>query len=263
MEEPPLKITVATVTYNAADLISKTIHSVEAQDYPHVEHLIIDGNSQDNTLEEVHRYQERNSIAGVPHEVNCLSEPDEGIYDAMNKALDMATGDYILFLNAGDTFHDKSVLSHVARAVENIRKPRPAVVYGQTDIVDAEGKFLRHRRLKAPERLSWRSFTNGMLVCHQAFFARTDIARSLHYDTDYRFSADFDWCIRVMKDAKKRKLPLVNARIIVSDYLNEGTTTQNHRASLKERFDIMARHYGFVLTIVRHIGFLFRNVFRK
>ena len=106
MSEPPLKITVATVTYNAAELIDHTIKSVEEQDYPHVEHLIIDGNSQDATLEFVHHYQERNSVATVQHEVNCLSEPDHGLYDAMNKAIDMATGNYIVFLNAGDTFHD-------------------------------------------------------------------------------------------------------------------------------------------------------------
>lgn len=71
---PPLKITVATVTYNAGKLINRTIQSVEEQTYPHVEHLIVDGNSQDNTLENVHHYQERNSIATVRHEIACISE---------------------------------------------------------------------------------------------------------------------------------------------------------------------------------------------
>ena len=94
---PPLKITVATVTYNAGKLINRTIQSVEEQTYPHVEHLIVDGNSQDNTLENVHHYRERNSIATVRHEIACISEPDKGLYDAMNKAIDMATGQYILF----------------------------------------------------------------------------------------------------------------------------------------------------------------------
>ena len=111
---PPLKITVATVTYNAAALIERTIASVESQDYPYVEHVIVDGNSQDDTLAAVHHYQERNSLAKVPHEVACLSEPDHGLYDAMNKALDMATGDYIVFLNAGDTLHDAATLSKIA-----------------------------------------------------------------------------------------------------------------------------------------------------
>lgn len=155
MSEPPLKITVATVTYNAAAQIGRTIASVEAQDYPHVEHLIIDGNSQDDTLAAVHHYQERNSVAPVQHEINCLSEPDDGLYDAMNKALDMATGDYIVFLNAGDTLHSPTTLSHVAAVARQAKTERrgklPAVIYGDTDLVDSEGRFLRHRRLSPPE----------------------------------------------------------------------------------------------------------------
>ena len=159
MTEPPspLKFTIATVTYNAAALIGPTIESVEAQDYPHVEHLIIDGNSQDATLEAVHHYQERNSVADVPHEVNCLSEPDEGLYDAMNKAIDMASGDYILFLNAGDRLHSPGTLSEMAAAAA-ATGGRPAVIYGDTHIVDGEGRFVRRRRLTPPERLTWRSF---------------------------------------------------------------------------------------------------------
>ncbi|MBS7408824.1 MAG: glycosyltransferase [Prevotellamassilia sp.] len=263
MSEPPLKITVATVTYNAAELIEKTIASVEKQDYPHVEHLIIDGNSQDKTLEAVHHYQERNSIAGVPHEVNCLSEPDHGLYDAMNKAIDMATGDYIVFLNAGDTFHENTTLSKIAAAAERYGETHPAVIYGHTDIVDGEGNFLRHRRLSPPQRLTWRSFASGMLVCHQAFYARTDLAKANPYNLKYRFSADFDWCIRIMREAKRKKLPLANAQIVVADYLNEGMTTKNHKASLRERFNIMTHHYGIFITLFQHLWFVVRNVVKK
>ena len=263
MSEPPLKITVATVTYNAAALINKTIASVEAQDYPYVEHVIVDGNSTDNTLELVHHYQERNSVASVPHEINCISEPDKGLYDAMNKAIDMATGNYIVFLDAGDVFHETTTLSKIVAAAERYGKELPAVVYGNTDIVDDEGHFIRHRRLAPPERLTWRSFRSGMLVCHQAFFARTDFARQFHYDLRYRFSADFDWCIRIMHNAKRRKTPLCNAHVIVADYLNEGTTTRNHKASLRERFTIMRRHYGIVVTLWMHAWFTLRNFILK
>ena len=263
MSEPPLKITVATVTYNAAELINKTIASVEAQDYPYVEHVIVDGNSTDNTLEVVHHYQERNSVASVPHEINCISEPDKGLYDAMNKAIDMATGHYIVFINAGDVFHETTTLSKVVAAAERYGKSLPAVVYGNTDIVDEEGNFIRHRRLAPPERLTWRSFRSGMLVCHQAFFARTDLARQFHYDLRYRFSADFDWCIRIMHNAKRLKAPLCNAHVIVADYLNEGTTTRNHKASLRERFTIMRRHYGIVVTLWMHAWFTLRNFILK
>ena len=178
---PPLKITVATVTYHAGKLIGRTIRSVEEQTYPHVEHVIVDGNSQDDTLEQIHHYQERNSVAGVPHEIACLSEPDHGLYDAMNKAIDMATGHYIVFLNAGDRLHGPDTLERVARAAQSAGG-RPAVIYGDTNLVDDAGNFVRRRRLTPPERLNWRSFKQGMLVCHQAFYARTDLARKFRYN---------------------------------------------------------------------------------
>ncbi len=262
MAEPPLKFTIATVTYNAGDLLGRTIASVESQDYPHVEHLIVDGNSQDKTLELVHRYQERNSVAAVRHEVACLSEPDRGLYDAMNKALDLATGDYILFLNAGDSFHTTDTLTRVAGQVAS-GSARPAVLYGHTDIVDGDGRFLRHRRLAPPERLTWRSFRHGMLVCHQAFFARTDLARLYPYDLRYRYSADFDWCVRVLHAAERHHLPVRNLHLVVADYLSEGMTTRHHRASLRERFRIMCRHYGLVVTLWQHAWFAVRQVLKR
>lgn len=255
----PIKFTIATVTYNAATVLERTIDSVAQQNYPYVEHLIVDGNSQDETLAMFHRYQERNSRAEVRHELAALSEPDEGLYDAMNKAIQMATGDYILFLNAGDRLHAADTLSRVAKAAAD----RPGVIYGHTDIVDEEGHFVRQRRLAPPERLGWKSFRQGMLVCHQAFFARLDLARRHPYNRAYRFSADFDWCIRVMREAHKQKLPLRNARLTVADYLEEGLTTRNHRASLLERFRIMGRHYGWLSTLAMHGWFVVRSVLQK
>ncbi len=259
---PPLKITVATVTYNAEALIARTIKSVEQQTYAHIEHVIVDGNSQDETLQHVHHYQERNSVAAIHDEIVCISEPDEGLYDAMNKAIDLATGDYIVFLNAGDCFHSPDTLAKVAQAAQEAAS-LPAVIYGDTNLVDREGNFLRGRRLTPPERLNWRSFKHGMLVCHQAFFARTDLARQFHYDRQYRFSADFDWCIRIMHEAARLKQPLVNLHSIVADYLSEGLTTQNHKASLRERFVIMGHHYGWVSTFLFHIWFVIRNFTHK
>ena len=96
-----------------------------------------------------------------------------------------------------------------------------------------------------------------MLVCHQAFFARRDHA--VAYDLRYRFSADFDWCIRVMKQSTV----LHNTRLTLIDYLNEGMTTRNHRASLRERFRIMCRHYGTVQTVALHLKFAIRLLYKK
>lgn len=266
-----IKFTIATVCYNAGAQLVTTIQSVEAQSYPAIEHLIVDGNSQDETLAHIHHYQERNSRAAVPHEIVCRSEPDDGLYDAMNKAIQLATGDYILFLNAGDKFHSTTVLEEIAAQVESVMKAehlerhrRPAVLYGDTDIVDETGQFLRHRRLAPPECLKWTDFKYGMLVCHQAFFARIDLARKYLYNhEDYRFSADFDWCIRIMKEAARLRLSLYNTHLVVADYLSEGMTTKNHKASLLERYDIMCTHYGKLTAFVQHVWFVVRSVIKK
>lgn len=255
----PVKITIATVTYNAGRLLERTMQSVAEQDYPYVEHLIVDGNSQDNTLTVFHHFQEQNSNAAIRHELVCRSEPDHGLYDAMNKALELATGQYICFLNAGDKLHAPNTLSLIAREARGI----PAIIYGDTDIVDDEGRFIRHRRLAPPPRLNWRSFKYGMLVCHQAFYVRTDLARQTPYDMRYRFSADFDWCIRLMRKARQTQSALQNAHAVLADYLSEGLTTQNHKKSLWERFHIMARHYGFLTATMMHLWFALRGFLKK
>ena len=98
-----------------------------------------------------------------------------------------------------------------------------------------------------------------MLVCHQAFFAQTILAKKEPYNLAYRFSADFDWCIRIMKLAQTMH-PTKHTLI---DYLNEGMTTQNHKASLKERFRIMCKHYGWISTVMHHLWFVVRSVYKR
>ncbi|MDE5740451.1 MAG: glycosyltransferase [Bacteroidaceae bacterium] len=242
-----MKFSIITVTYNAEDTLERTLQSVAQQTYPHIEHLIIDGASTDKTLEIAHRY---------PHAI-LHSEPDHGLYDAMNKGLRLATGDFLCFLNAGDTLHNNETLAHIAAAAT----PTIAVLYGDTHIVDADGHFLRNRRLAPPEHLTWRSFKEGMLVCHQAFYINRQIA--LPYDLQYRFSADFDWCIRCMKEGEQRGMTNRYVKEPLADYLAEGMTTANHKASLCERFRIMAKHYGRLTAITQHIWFIFRAFVKK
>lgn len=269
LDEPSLpKITVVTVTYNAEQTLERTLQSVASQTYPRVEHLIVDGLSVDGTLSLIQEYAEDNSVCDTPHEIQFIREPDSGLYDAMNKAIDNANGDYLVFLNAGDKFHSDDTLERVVETVSSVHGNEfdeaawPAVLYGETDIVDDNGVFLRHRRLQTPEVLSWRSFLSGMLVCHQSFYVRTDMARQFHYNLRYRFSGDFDWCIRIMKDAQQQGQSLFNTRMVLTDYLSEGMTTKNHRKSLLERFRIMCRHYGCVQTIRQHLWFVVRAMVR-
>lgn len=241
------KFSVITVIYNAAAVLEDTIQSVITQTYHHVEYIIVDGGSTDGTLDIVAQYRDR--IATV------VSEPDKGLYDAMNKGMRLATGDYLCFLNAGDSFHEDDTLQSIAHSLTG--SALPDVIYGQTELVDSEGHFVRMRRLSAPEHLNWKSFRQGMLVCHQAFFAKRALAEP--YDLRYRFSADFDWCIRVMKRAHT----LHNTHLTLIDYLEEGMTTRNRRASLRERFRIMVKHYGWVSTVLHHAWFVVRAVIKK
>ncbi len=241
------KFSIITVTYNAAAVLEDTIQSVITQTYKNVEYIIIDGDSSDRTLEIANRYKEH---------IHCIvSEPDKGLYDAMNKGIQLATGDYLCFLNAGDELHEDDTLQMIVHSLTDHKLPD--VIYGETAIVDEEGHFIRMRRLSAPEQLTWKSFKKGMLVCHQAFFARRDKVEP--YDLHYRFSSDFDWCIKIMKKSKV----LHNTHLILIDYLNDGLTMHNHKASLKERFHIMCKHYGYVSTMAHHAWFVVRALIKK
>ena len=259
-----IRFTYVTVTYNAAGVLQRTLDSVLEQDYPELVHLIIDGASTDDTLQMVDAYVERSNAAENGHRIQVMSEPDKGIYDAMNKGLRSLDGDYVCFLNAGDFLPAPDTASRIAEAIShNGDSPhceKPAVLYGDTDIVDGEGHFLHHRRLSPPEQLSWKSFRQGMLVCHQAFYARTDFAIATMYDTQYRYSADVDWCIRVMKAAAKENVPLQNLKMVVVNYTEEGQTTLHHRESLWERYRVMERHYGRIQTFLLHCWFVVRSV---
>ena len=260
-----ITFSIVTITYNADNVLGKTVDSVFSQTYPHVEHVIIDGASTDDTLQVAQDYMQRSYAASNGHEIRIVSEPDNGLYDAMNKGLRQVSGDYVLFLNAGDFFPDSEVLSNIARNVglEGVsREKLPVVLYGNTDIVDNDGRFLRHRRLQPPKTLSWRSFRHGMLVCHQAFYARLDIAKTVPYDCRYRFSADVDWCIRIMKEAEIRHLPLLNLHLVVANYTEEGQSTIHHRESLNERYQVMCHHYGMIPTIFMHLWFALRNIIK-
>lgn len=237
---------IITVTYNAAKVLATTLKSVEDQSFRDFEYLVIDGASTDDTVALVKR-------AGIAT-TTVWSEPDKGLYDAMNKAIDRASGQYLIFLNAGDAFATAETLAHIAMASQK----RPDVIYGQTQLVDTTGDVVGKRHLTAPKHLTWQSFKNGMLVCHQAFIARREICP--HYDLNYRFSSDYDWCIKVLKQSECTAY--VGDDPIIS-YLIDGLTSENHQKSLRERYTIMCHYYGTVPTMLRHVKFACRHLLRK
>ncbi|MFO7616039.1 MAG: glycosyltransferase family 2 protein, partial [Bacteroidales bacterium] len=186
-------VSVITVVFNGASTLEPTIRSVMDQLYPNIEYLIIDGGSTDGTLDIIHRYE--NQIAF------WISEPDQGIYDAMNKGLDAATGDFVWFLNAGDLIYTPDTLSQLFSPPSAVRHlPSAVIYYGDTMIVDPSYREIGLRRLRPPQQLTWKSFRKGMLVCHQAIIVHRSIADA--YDVQYRHSADFDWVIGVLKRAQ-------------------------------------------------------------
>lgn len=240
-------ISVITITYNASSTLGATMRSVRSQQFTDYEHIIIDGASKDDTL----------SVARgeATERLRILSEADSGLYDAMNKGLQMARGKYVLFLNSGDRFATSATLGRYAMAAAK----NPDIIYGDTVVVDDAGTLLRPRHLSAPKVLTAASFARGMLVCHQAFMVRRDIAPQ--YDLSYRFSSDYDWCVRCLQATVPQKC--VNLKCVTIHYLDGGLTVKNRMASLRERFSIMSRHYGFFPTALRHAGFIFRAMTRK
>lgn len=257
-----ITFSIITCTYNASAVIERTLHSVLCQSYPNIEHVIVDGCSKDDTIAKVRSYEALSMAKHASRAINIICEKDNGLYDAMTKGINRATGDYVIFLNAGDMFSSDDILEKVASQIKE-GETLPGVIYGNTNIVDENGNFLRERRLSPPENLTWRSFRHGMLVCHQSFYALSSIAKQTPYDLSYRLSADVDWCIRVMKKAESEKRSLHNTHLTLCSYLDGGMSVQNHRASLKERFCIMSKHYGLLSTAIMHLWFVFRAILKK
>lgn len=240
-------ISIITCCWNAAESIEPTMLSVCEQDFRDFEHLVIDGASSDNTLSLVRR------LGGS--ELRVLSERDSGLYDAMNKGLDLARGEYVLFLNAGDSFHSRSTLGYYAEACRRGMD----IVYGDTMLVDGNRNELRLRTKRPPLVLTADSWKRGMLICHQAFMVRKSIAPK--YDLRWRFSSDYEWTLKCIQASRPDRCE--NLNIVTIDYLEEGMTTRNHRASLIERFKIMCERFGVGTTIGSHLKFAFKKLAGK
>ncbi len=234
MDKPLFSI--ITVTWNAEAVLEKTIQSIISQTaFKHIEYIIVDGGSKDRTTDIIRQYE--GSIA------KWVSERDNGLYDAMNKAIGMASGDYVWFINAGDEIYAKDT-------VEELLKNNPAnadIYYGETEEMTEEGNLIGMRRLEAPEVLTYKSFKRGMLVCHQSIIVKRSIAGN--YNLDYRISADQDWVISALKKSKV----IANTHQILSRFAKGGLSGKNIKKALLERFNIHVKHYGMISTVLNHI----------
>lgn len=225
------KLSIITVTYNAERFIESTLLSVGAQHFTDREFIVVDGFSGDSTVDILKKHPGIVSL--------WISEKDAGLYDAMNKAIILAQGDYIMFLNAGDLFFDDEVLEEVFKMAGDVD-----LIYGDTAIIDTNYELVGMRHMRPPHDLSWKSFKDGMVVCHQAIIAKREFVPL--YDLNYRVAADIDWAIRLTRSAKSfyfYKEPLVR-------FMQDGISTLHRKQGLKERYQIQTHYYGQLPTLL-------------
>ncbi|HPO49513.1 MAG TPA: glycosyltransferase family 2 protein [Spirochaetota bacterium] len=233
MQNP--KISVVTVTFNAGEFIEQTILSVINQTYENIEFIIVDGLSSDNTLEIIKKYREKISV--------LISEKDFGIYDAMNKGIRIASGDFIYFLNAGDTLYSNETLSMIFKTHTD-----GDVYYGRTAILNSDNTLRKITQI--PNNLNYRSFAYGMPVSHQSLIFKKNICD--YYDLSYKFVSDQDFIISSMKKAKK----IYNTDLIVSNYRLGGFSDNNFIGCWKDKFEIVKKHFGYPTLALNRFLFI-------
>ncbi len=228
------KLSVITIVFNNVKDIERTMLSVINQTYKNIEYIIIDGCSTDGTLEVIEQYRPQIGI--------FISEKDKGIYDAMNKGLAVATGDYVLFMNSGDEIYEPETVAKIFSAYADAD-----IYYGETEMINADGESLGARRHQIPKQLKLSSFKFGMSVSHQAIYIKKSITEK--YDERYRLSSDIDWILKAIKKADK----IINVQFFVAKYLVGGMSKQKHLASLKERYQIFNTYYGVLPNFFNHL----------
>lgn len=227
-----IKVSVVTVTYNAMDSIICTLNSILSQTYTNIELIIFDGGSTDGTVEKIERR--------VQYETNVVfhSCPDDGIYDAMNKAVKRCSGDYIIFMNSGDLFYSSST---VEEAVLSMGKGRFDILVGNT-VVDTQSKVKRRGDL------SLKSIS--MPFCHQSIFFSSSCFDGAIYDISYRLSADFHLCLRLIsKGAVVIMLEQIISRV------SSGGVSDIRRNEVWLEYERAIRELG-LLTPVKRVRFL-------
>lgn len=216
-------LSIVTVVFNGEEFLEKTIRSVINQTYQNIEYIIIDGDSTDRTNEIITVYKKQIALV--------LRESDDGIYDAMNKGINLATGDFILFINAGDELFDIDVVTRLFENFDN-----EDAFYGNTQLVNDQGQAIC--RTEVPGTLTWNSLLFGMVISHQSIIISTKCIND--YDLQYKVVSDHDWIISALKKCRKVK----NSKLIISKYLVGGFSNQNFYISWRERLNITFSYYG-------------------
>lgn len=224
-------ISVITVVFNSQSLIKKTIESVLQQTYDNVEFIIIDGASTDGTLDIIRSYDS--------HIDKWISENDRGIYDAMNKGINIANGDYLLFLNAGDIFSNKKVLEFVSKSIVASRYPE--VLYGETYIYTKNNELIKKLAPLRFTRLNLLLF-GTRTVCHQSIFVRKNFAPK--YALTYKLKGDLCWYYDMFE--KDRRLNAVFLPYPIANYLLGGRADVFFGLSIWETLRVTLKKAGII-----------------
>lgn len=220
------RITVITITFNEVQALKKTIDSVVHQDYKNKEFIIIDGGSKDESLEIIK--------SNKPYIKKYISQPDNGIYDAMNKGIDLATGDYIIFMNSGDLFYDYTTISRVFSNTTN-----KDVIYGNT-----LWNFNGNNRLIKASSLANLSFE--LPFNHQSVFVKTTLMKKYKFNNKYKFLADFEFFNKLYKnDSSFKYVDLVISRC---DGHGVSNCPENLSKLNKERTLIIGKGLNFLFV---------------
>lgn len=220
------KVTVITICYNAAAELQETIASVVRQNFEDFEYLIVDGGSKDESVEIARSYEAEFARRNIPYRIT--SEQDKGIYDALNKGTDLAEGQWLICMNAGDRFYGENVLSRVFE--ENTESVD--VLYGDTVVKD--GKYYQ-KRVASPAETIYRM----MPFCHQSVLVRTELMKKYRFDMTYRIAADYDLFLRLYQDGRK----FCHVDTIVSVYDMSGVSETNLDAVARE-YDLLRENHG-------------------
>ena len=239
-------ISIITITYNAERWLERTTQSVLAQTCTDYEYIIVDGASKDGTVDIIKRLEPQ-----FKGRLSWKSEPDKGLYDAMNKGIERAKGDFVWFMNAGDEIYGADTLAHIIAAAD----AETDIIYGKACIVNAEGvKVSEHHKLTPPD-LQRKHLLNGLVVSHQAIIVRKSIAGK--YDTNYRICADYDWVVRAVSTSRRN----VYLDEYLCKFLTEGVSQKQRKRAWKERFRIMCEHFGWPQTLWAHFLIALRYPF--
>ena len=180
-----MKVSIITISFNTENTIEKTLQSVAYQSYKNIEHIIVDGGSKDNTLEICNSFS---------HISKIISEPDNGVYDAFNKGLELATGDVVGFLNADDIFYNENSVQEIANIFLNNETD---IVYGNLDYVNREGKVIRNWTSRPYEK---GLIKKAWMPAHPTFYCKKEVYDRLGiYNDSFKIGGDFELCLRFLE----------------------------------------------------------------